>query len=110
MPEEEVHGKKFAAVRIRSIRWLHDCQPFGLLEDGGPPPVNLVEFGALAVVILAVGVPEEDVVGNQKLECIKRDVREPEDDMFEKKDAAGYNLSYGWSEEDVVGKQDGSVR
>ena len=85
MPEEEVHGKKFAAVRIRSIRWLHDCQPFGLLEDGGPPPVNLVEFGALAVVILAVGVPEEDVVGNQKLECIKRVVREPEDDMFEKK-------------------------
>jgi hypothetical protein len=28
--------------------------------------VNLVEFAAVAVVILAVGVPEEDVVLNQK--------------------------------------------
>jgi hypothetical protein len=37
-------------------------------------------------------------------------MRVPEDDMFEKKDAAGYNRAYGWSEEDVVGKQDGSVR
>jgi len=34
-----------------------------LVEDGGTPPVNLVEFGAVAVSTLTVGVPEEDVVG-----------------------------------------------
>ena len=34
----------------------------------------------------------------------------PEEDMFEKEDGACSNRAYGWSEEDVVGKQDGSVR
>jgi len=52
-------------VRIQNKRWLHDCQPCGLVEDGRPTPVNLVEFGAVAVVTLSVGVPEEDVVGKQ---------------------------------------------
>ena len=32
------------------------------------PHVNLVEFGSVAVVILAVGVLEEDVVGKQDVE------------------------------------------
>jgi hypothetical protein len=46
--------------------------------------VNLVEFGAVTVVTLSVGVPEEDVVGKQDGELCKRDVRVPEKDMFEK--------------------------
>ena len=39
---------------------------------------------------------------NGKCGCLKN--------MFEKQEGAGYNRAYGWSEEDVVGKQDGSVR
>ena len=64
----------------------------------------------MAVVILAVGVPEEDVVGKQDGACSNRHVGMPEKEMFGKQDSAGCNRAYGGSEEDVVGKQDGAVR
>jgi len=51
--------------------------------------VKKIEFRAVAVVTLVVGVPEEDVIGNQ--------------------DGAVCNRAYGGPDEDVVGKQDCSV-
>jgi hypothetical protein len=42
-------------VRIGTRRWR-------------TPPVNLVEFGAVAVLTLAVGVTEGNVVGKQDVE------------------------------------------
>jgi len=38
----------------------------------------------VAVVTLAEGVPEEDVVGKQDGECCKREVRVPEQKVFGK--------------------------
>ena len=41
----------------------------------------------MAVETLAVGVPEEDLVGKQDGECCKRDVRVPEEEVLGKQDA-----------------------
>ena len=67
-----------------------------------------VEFTAVAVVNLAVGVTEKDVVVKQDCAFCNRDVGVPEE-VFGKQDGAGNNRAYGVSEDDVVGKRDGSV-
>ena len=50
-------------------------------EDGGTPPVKQVEFWIVAVVTLAVGFPEEDLVGKQDGMCCNLDVRVPEKEV-----------------------------
>ena len=82
----------------------------------------------MAVVTIVVGVPEEDVVGKQDgagltetwhwvrrkwLENKMAQVLTETCDCLKKwleKNGAGFNRSYGGSEEDVVGKQNGAVR
>jgi len=43
--------------------------------------ISWLEFMAVAVVTLAGGVPEEDVVVKQEYVCCKRDVGLPEEDV-----------------------------
>ena len=75
-------GKKYGAVIICSRRWLQECQLCGLVEEnGGNPPVSLIEFIAATVVTLAGGVPEEDVVVKHEDACCNRDVGVPEEDV-----------------------------
>jgi len=63
----------------------------------------------LAVATLAVGVPQEDVVGKQDGAGCNRDVGMPDEIVVGKQDGAGSIREYGGSEEDVVGKEDGAV-
>jgi len=53
--------------------------------------VIIVEFRAVAVVTLAVGVPEEYVIGKQDGAGCNRDVGLPEEEVFGKQDHAGCN-------------------
>ena len=66
--------------------------------------MNLVEFRAVAVVTLDVGVPEEDVFGKQDGAECNRAVGVPEEDVVGKQDCAGCNRDVGVPEEAVVGK------
>ena len=59
---------------------------------------------AVAVVTLAGGVPEEDVVVKQDDVCCNRDVGGPEEDAARKQNGADCNRDWGVPEEDVVGK------
>ena len=60
--------------------WPQECKPFGLVEEnGGTPPVPLVEFRPMAVVTLAWGVPEghlvvkqDDAVLTETWECLRK--------------------------------------
>ena len=63
----------------------------------------------MAVVTLAVGVPQLDMVGKQNGASYKRDVGVHEEEVVGKQDGADFNRPYGGSEEDVVGKQDGTA-
>jgi len=72
--------------------------------------VNYVEFRAVAVVTLAVEVPEENVFGKQDDACCNRDVVVPEEEVVGKQDGAGCNRVYGGSEEYVFRKQNGELR
>ena len=64
----------------------------------------------MAVITLAVGVPEEDEIGKQDDEGCIRDLEVPEEEVVGKQDGAGCNRAYGVSEGDVVRKHDGAVR
>ena len=81
LPEEDVVGKHDGVVRIGSRMWPQECQLCGLVEEnGGIPTVTLIKIMAAAVVTLAGGVPEEDVVVKQEDVCCNRDVGVPEED------------------------------
>ena len=53
--------------------------------------MNLVEFRAVAVVTLDVGVPEEDFIGKHEDACCNRDVGVTEEKLVGKQDLAGCN-------------------
>jgi len=72
--------------------------------------VNYVVFSAMAVVTLAVGVPEEVVFGKQDGSGFNRDEGVPEGELVGKQDGFGCNRSYLQSEEDIFRKRDGAVR
>ena len=75
-------GKKYGVVIKCSRRWPQECQLCGLVEEnGGNPPVSLIEFMATTVVTLAGGVPEIDVVVKHEDACCNRDVGVPEEDV-----------------------------